>query len=213
MNRDELLEFHEEFTAKMYDICRRKNQDYAGGAGDPFANFRRVEALGVCATELGFLVRMTDKMSRLATLLQPGAEAQVKDESVEDTLIDLANYSLLLAAFRRAKPKPVSAPEQHPNCRCVIEPIGKAEEEFLTEFIEGGSAMKVTLKLSDEARERMRSFVQGASAADEFSPDLDEHAFAKTEPVYGRCPNRNDDGRCNVCGASDFGTICTYRGA
>lgn len=101
MNRSELLEFHKKFTGEMFAICQAKNADYAGQqeGANPFANFARVEAMGITTTELGFLVRMTDKMSRVATLLQPGAAAKVKDESVKDTLLDLANYSLLLAAY------------------------------------------------------------------------------------------------------------------
>ncbi len=107
MNRAELFEFHQAFTADMFAICKAKNSDYAGQeeGANPFANFARVEALGIVKTELGFLVRMADKMSRLATLLQPGAEAKVKDESVHDTLVDLANYSLLLAAYLKHRKK------------------------------------------------------------------------------------------------------------
>lgn len=100
MTREELLKQHQAFTARMYEICKAKNSDYAG-AGDPFANFRRAEAMGVCSTEQGFMVRMIDKLSRISTLVQPGATAQVKDESVEDTLMDLANYSFLLWAMLR----------------------------------------------------------------------------------------------------------------
>lgn len=103
MKRAELLVFHGQFTAKMNAICRAKNADYAGAGGDdPFANFRRVEALGICKTEQGFLVRMADKMSRLSSFVEAGV-LQVKDESAEDTLLDLANYALLLAAYLQSK--------------------------------------------------------------------------------------------------------------
>ncbi len=98
-----LLSFLEEKTKRMLEIARAKNHDYAGSAPDPFGNFSRVEALGVATTEQGFLVRMTDKMCRVASLLRPGITAQVKDESVEDTLLDLGNYALLLLAYREMK--------------------------------------------------------------------------------------------------------------
>jgi hypothetical protein len=78
-----------------------KNYDYAGDHEQgrrPFANFERVEALGICSTERGFLVRMTDKLSRLTSFVEAG-KLRVKDESVQDTLIDLINYSVLLAAY------------------------------------------------------------------------------------------------------------------
>lgn len=103
--RDRLIAFHLNATTKMLSICKAKNADYAGHGvqADPFANFSRVEALGIATTEQGFLTRMADKMSRLASLTTAGVEAKVKDESVEDTLLDLANYCILLAAYRRDK--------------------------------------------------------------------------------------------------------------
>jgi hypothetical protein len=103
--REKLFAFHQEATARMFAICQAKNADYAGQgeAADPFANFRRVEVMGIATTEQGFLTRMVDKVSRLTSLTAPGAVAKVTDESVEDTLMDLANYCILLAAYRRTK--------------------------------------------------------------------------------------------------------------
>tara|TARA_R100000808_G_scaffold134_1_gene978 strand:+ start:1385 stop:1732 length:348 start_codon:yes stop_codon:yes gene_type:complete len=101
MKRDELLKFHETFSKAARDLMTQKNHDYAGDAehgSQPFANFERVEALGICSTVQGFLVRMTDKMSRLSSFVESGS-LKVKDESVYDTLVDLLNYSVLLAAY------------------------------------------------------------------------------------------------------------------
>lgn len=93
-----LLAFLEQEMATMLDIAKRKNADYAGASADPFANFTRVEALGIATTEQGFLTRMTDKLCRINNILSSG-ETHVKDESAKDTLRDLANYSLLLVAY------------------------------------------------------------------------------------------------------------------
>lgn len=95
-----LLAFIEAKAAALVDTVRRKNADYSGAAPDPFGNFRNVEDLGIATVEQGFLTRMTDKLARAASLTKPGKTAQVKDESVEDTLFDLAAYSFLLAAYR-----------------------------------------------------------------------------------------------------------------
>ncbi len=95
-----LLAFVESKAAALVDTVRRKNADYSGAAPDPFGNFRNVEDLGIATVEQGFLTRMTDKLARAASLTKPGKTAQVKDESVEDTLFDLAAYSFLLAAYR-----------------------------------------------------------------------------------------------------------------
>lgn len=105
MNKEQFYEFHASFTRNMLEVSRAKGADYTGSSQDPFANFKQVELLGICSTEQGFLARMTDKMSRVASLLNQ--EAQVKDESIEDTLKDLANYAILLAGYLRSKPQPL----------------------------------------------------------------------------------------------------------
>ena len=80
MTRDELLKFHEQITKEARDLMSLKNRDYAGNDGlEPFANFTRVESMGICKTEEGFLVRLTDKMSRLSSFVRSG-KMNVKDE-------------------------------------------------------------------------------------------------------------------------------------
>ena len=100
MNREDLLKIHEELSAISRKLMEAKNHDYSGGSnsGDCFLNFTRVEKLGITDTKTGFLVRMTDKMSRLITYVQ-GGRLQVKDEALKDTIIDLINYSILLYAY------------------------------------------------------------------------------------------------------------------
>ena len=104
MNRTEYLEFHKRFCEKMFEISKQKNADYSGQSDndDPFSNFRIVEKIGICAAEIGFLTRISDKLSRIATFCKKG-ELLVKDESVTDTLQDCANYLILLAGFLEDK--------------------------------------------------------------------------------------------------------------
>jgi hypothetical protein len=109
MNREELLQMHGCMCTKALELMKRKNHDYSGANGDdPFANFRRVEAMGICSTERGFLVRMSDKLSRLSTFCESG-KLLVADEGVEDTLIDLINYSVLLAGYISSTAQPPKA--------------------------------------------------------------------------------------------------------
>lgn len=85
------------------DLMDKKNRDYAGNDGkEPFANFTRVEAMGICSTEQGFMVRLTDKMSRLSSIIESGKN-HVKDESFEDTMVDVINYIVLLSAYKQDK--------------------------------------------------------------------------------------------------------------
>ena len=103
MNRQEFLEFHDKFCTAARKLSAQKNSDYAGQGGEkPFANFERVEAMGITSTQRGFLVRMTDKLSRLSTFCDSGI-FEVKDENVEDTCMDLINYAVLFIAFVKGK--------------------------------------------------------------------------------------------------------------
>ena len=103
MTREDLLKMHEMICEKGRSLMRKKNADYAGNDGlEPFANFTRVEAMGICSTEQGFLVRMTDKMSRLSSFVESGKLA-VENESFEDTIIDIVNYSVLMYAYLHDK--------------------------------------------------------------------------------------------------------------
>lgn len=110
MTKEQYFKFHAEACERMQKITRLKNADYTGVGNDPFANFTRTEVNGMCTTEQGFLVRMSDKMSRLVSFIQKGSY-QVKDESFEDTCIDLANYAILLAGYMRSKTLGKSATE------------------------------------------------------------------------------------------------------
>jgi hypothetical protein len=67
-----------------------KNHDYAADA-DPLSNLRKCESMGVPAWK-GVLVRLTDKWSRIEQLSNGKAP---KHESLRDSLIDNAVYSLL----------------------------------------------------------------------------------------------------------------------
>ena len=103
MTRDELLGFHSDLCKEARDLMSLKNRDYAGNEGlEPFANFTRVEAMGICKTEQGFMVRLTDKMSRLSSFIRSG-KMHIKDESFRDTCVDVINYMVLLAAYLKDK--------------------------------------------------------------------------------------------------------------
>lgn len=69
------------------DFCHttyvKKNSDY----GDSFSNVRNKYPNAI-------LIRLNDKLSRLETLMG-GKVQQVSDESIRDTLLDMANYCLI----------------------------------------------------------------------------------------------------------------------
>lgn len=99
--RLQLLELHQRLTGNARSLMERKNHDYSGGADalDALANFRQASNLNLCNLPQSVLVRLTDKVSRLATATHK--DLQVEDEKIEDTILDLINYSVLLyAAFQ-----------------------------------------------------------------------------------------------------------------
>ena len=81
---------HKDFCDTLNIIYRQKNHDY----GDSFAKVRLVVPNAI-------LVRLMDKLERLKTLLGKGEQAQVVDESIYDTLIDMANYCIMEVVERR----------------------------------------------------------------------------------------------------------------
>ena len=83
-----------ELLNEMHDIYERKNSGYAGQDYlDPFANFRMAENLGISAFK-GCLVRMSDKFVRICNLTRDETNNKV-NETITDTLMDLAVYSLI----------------------------------------------------------------------------------------------------------------------
>jgi hypothetical protein len=86
--------------SKLRPILAAKNADYGGPS--EFGNLDLTEAIVHISAERGILVRMTDKFSRLGNLLA-GAEPQVKDEAIEDTIDDLIGYAVILKARRAAR--------------------------------------------------------------------------------------------------------------
>jgi hypothetical protein len=108
MTQEEYLQFHEAICGMARSLSQRKNTDYAAPTRKStpyavFANFMQCETLGITGVEQGFLVRLSDKFSRLCNLLEPSHVQQVKDESVDDTIQDIINYVILLAAYRETK--------------------------------------------------------------------------------------------------------------
>ena len=85
----------ERFYELLEDMKRThdaKRHDYAS-TEDVFANFRHCEIAGIPAWK-GVAVRMSDKFSRFMGFARK-ERLEVKDESIKDTLVDMANYALI----------------------------------------------------------------------------------------------------------------------
>lgn len=87
---------------EMRDLHVKKAADYGSGA-DPLANCRASVELGVPAWQ-GTMIRAMDKVTRIKSYIRNGGK--LENESLEDSLKDLAAYSLIaLVLFREEKAK------------------------------------------------------------------------------------------------------------
>ena len=80
----------------MQKVYEAKDSDYSA-TGLPMGNLRKCEDAGIDAWR-GCLVRIGDKMSRLENFLKE-KEYLVISEKAEDTVIDLANYAILMSCL------------------------------------------------------------------------------------------------------------------
>jgi hypothetical protein len=94
-----------EILEQMKDLHSRKNHDYAGNS-DPLKNLRACTRLEM-EPFLGVMVRLQDKWSRLEEFVKSG-KLMVKGESVKDTLMDNAVYSVLAIILYEEQEKNVA---------------------------------------------------------------------------------------------------------
>lgn len=72
-----------DITTNMAKTYAAKNHDYGNSFDESLDEFGLVAAV----------VRIGDKMNRIKSLIKK--EAEVKDESIQDTLLDMANYCIM----------------------------------------------------------------------------------------------------------------------
>lgn len=78
----------ETITSELYDTYKKKNSDY----GNSFD--KSLDEWGLQAAAF----RMDDKMNRFKSLVK-NSSFKVKDESIMDTLKDLANYCIMTVMY------------------------------------------------------------------------------------------------------------------
>lgn len=82
------VQHHAQICQKLNEIYARKNHDYGDSFGKGYAEYGMVMAV----------IRLEDKLNRLRSLIK--AESLVKDESINDALMDLANYAIMTVIER-----------------------------------------------------------------------------------------------------------------
>ena len=76
---------HKALCDEINNLYAKKNHDY----GDSFHQTYLEEGMAMPR------IRLSDKLNRFKSLSRKLGEQAVKDESIRDTLIDLANYALM----------------------------------------------------------------------------------------------------------------------
>ena len=79
------VERHAELCKEMNALYAKKNHDYGDSFHEKFLEEGWASAR----------IRLNDKLKRFKQLTRNPNSQQVKDESIRDTLIDLANYALM----------------------------------------------------------------------------------------------------------------------
>jgi hypothetical protein len=75
-----------DITEQMASTYERKNADYGNSFGESVDEFGAVAGV----------VRIGDKFNRLKNLIKNPGTQRVNDESIADTLLDMANYCIML---------------------------------------------------------------------------------------------------------------------
>ena len=84
-------DIYNEIIQKLSETYEAKNSDYGDSVGDTYDKFG----------DVSFLTRITDKYNRLLSLYQKGTP-QVA-ESMDDTILDMANYCILWLVERELR--------------------------------------------------------------------------------------------------------------
>ena len=91
---DDLIKDFKFIQAICLSIYKEKTSDYGNSFDDSMNKLGLFYAVG----------RLHDKINRVINLCKKGEECtEVKDESIDDTLLDLANYAIMTLSYRYAK--------------------------------------------------------------------------------------------------------------
>jgi hypothetical protein len=105
MTKTNQLDLFDQFTAHLRDLTQSKGSDYAG-AEDVLSNFKIAGNLMGISPSQQCLSMICTKVARLTALLRDGQPP--KNESIQDSCLDAANYFFLLAMleFERQEHSP-----------------------------------------------------------------------------------------------------------
>ena len=99
MNSPEMLKQADIIFKELLDLLKKKNNDYAED-NNCFSNFEYCADKTDISVENVFMVFLAVKLARLKELL---SGKETKNESIIDTLKDMANYAVLFSIYLNNK--------------------------------------------------------------------------------------------------------------
>ena len=105
------IELHKTNCDNVHNTFRDKDSDYGGS----FAKVRIEYPEAIC-------IRLSDKLERLKTLLK-GKEQKVSDETIDDTLLDMAGYCILELTHRQIDRLEESMHDEAEQVKAVMEEL------------------------------------------------------------------------------------------
>ena len=144
MNKTEIFKG---ITETMFETYKAKNNDYGDSFGTSVKKYGLITAL----------TRISDKFNRLESLILNDTQ-EVKDESINDTLLDLANYCVMSIIELQFK-ETISCEEcfnynigDGIEDKCMIKSYQLQEKEYI-EYIE---ALNKDIKLLIQGQQKLK---------------------------------------------------------
>lgn len=145
---------HETICKELNETYKKKNADYGDSVGELYAK------LG----DITLLTRISDKYNRLMNLLDPKKEGEVNYESVDDTILDMANYCIIWLIERMIR---------HEE-KMKLEDLSTLENK--TSFDEG----KIRIELSEDTIKNIESIEKDTI---EMFTNLKDYVLLKNEDI------------------------------
>lgn len=102
MNLEQQEQYFEKMVSEMRSMLFKKGNDYSTNF-DRLSNFKLAGSICGLTPELNALSLIATKVARLGVLLK--SELKPNNESIQDSILDLANYSVLLSMITVDKPE------------------------------------------------------------------------------------------------------------
>ena len=145
---------HENICKELNETYKKKNADYGDSVGELYVK------LG----DITLLTRISDKYNRLMNLLDPKKEGEVNYESVDDTILDMANYCIIWLLERMIR---------HEE-KMKLEDLSTLENK--TSFDEG----KIRIELSEDTIKNIESIEKDTI---EMFTNLKDYVLLKNEDI------------------------------